>query len=142
LNSNASSNDAQPANWDVVAVGSVSILGTWGQFFGGVAAEAAIWDVELTAAEVATLYSGYSPLMVRPSKLQSYWPLHGRLGANANEEDWCGGRVLNNVAGSAVSGHPRIIYPGRGQRVFAPAAAAPSFRAAWVPRASQFIGGR
>jgi hypothetical protein len=106
-------------------------------------AEAAVWDAALSDEEIATLALGYSPLFVRPQSLKNYYPLFGRQGATEGEEDWSGNNALLDAGGAPLAAHPRIIYPGRGQRVFAyPAAVAASFRAAWVPRQAQFIGAR
>lgn len=89
-------------------------------FWDGGVAEAAIWDVELTTAEIVILANGFSPLFVRPSSLVSYWPLIGRY---SPEIDIVGG---NNLAVTeAVAGpHPRTIYPSRPHIVKPPAAAA------------------
>lgn len=90
-------------------------------------AEAAIWDVALTAAEVATLAKGYSPLFVRPSSLLAYWPL---IGNQSPEIDWVGGFDLTITGTVDKAAHPRIIYP-RTFKTGAPAAAA--FDAALFP---------
>jgi hypothetical protein len=52
--------------------------GMRGQFFDGLIAEAAYWNVGLTDAEVALLGQGYSPRVVRPGSLRAYWPLAGQ----------------------------------------------------------------
>jgi len=106
-------------------------------------AEVAVWNVALSDEEVAILALGYSPLFVQPLALKNYFPMFGRRGSAEGEEDWCGNNNLTDQLTPGLADHPRIIYPGRGQRVFAPIAVVPpSFRGAWVPRASQFIGGR
>lgn len=74
-------------------------------------AEAAIWNAALTDDEVAVLAAGICPLFVRPTKLVGYWPLFGRGGATANEEDWIGERLMVQTNSPAVADHPRIIYP-------------------------------
>lgn len=51
--------------------------------FDGDLAEVAMYDVKLTAEEVAAIASGMSPLSVRPEALLAYWPLHGRTGRKA-----------------------------------------------------------
>lgn len=45
-------------------------------------AEAAIWSIALSDAEVASLAKGYCPLLVRPESLVAYYPLGGMWGAN------------------------------------------------------------
>lgn len=42
---------------------------------GVIIAEVGVWDIALTDAEFAALYSGVSPLSVRPQSLRHYWPL-------------------------------------------------------------------
>lgn len=57
-------------------------IGVWERsspvnFFSGRIAEAGIWNVELTANELAALAAGVLPLNIRPSALVAYWPLWG-----------------------------------------------------------------
>lgn len=56
--------------------------------FDGRIAEVAVWTVALTAAEIAALAKGVSPLRVRPKNLAAYYPLWG-VGA-AGEPDLSG----------------------------------------------------
>jgi hypothetical protein len=42
----------------------------------GVMAEAAMWNTNLTAAEIIALAKGNSPKLVRPTSLKGYWPIH------------------------------------------------------------------
>jgi hypothetical protein len=81
---------------------------TAGFYLDGSIAEAAIWNVALTAAEVAVLGKGYSPLLIRPSALVFYAPLVREL------QDIRGGRVLTNNS-TTVSDHTRIIMPKKRQ---------------------------
>lgn len=78
------------------------------QYMNGSIAEAGVWNVALTAAEVAMLAKGYSPLFVRPASLVAYWPLVGRC---SPEIDFAGGfnLTLNNSPPQAA--HCRIILP-------------------------------
>lgn len=68
-------------------------------------AEFAVWDVILTAAEMAALGAGISPLLIRPASLVSYVPL---LGGQSPEPDWkiAGGAT---VIGTAAAAHPRVF---------------------------------
>ena len=59
-------------------------------------ADVAVWNVALTDAEVAALGRGMSPLFVRPSALQAYWPLETIANAGFN-------RVKNGVADRTLS---------------------------------------
>lgn len=45
--------------------------------YDGQIAEAGLWNVALTAAEIASLAAGFCPLLIRPASLVSYWPLIG-----------------------------------------------------------------
>lgn len=61
-----------------------------GGAFDGRIAEAGVWNVALTAAEIAALAKGVSPLLVHPGNLKGYWPIWGiaspeaDLSGNAN----------------------------------------------------------
>lgn len=71
--------------------------------------EVSIWNVALTAAEVAVLASGVSPLFVRPASLVYYGHLHGDY---SPEIDLIRGYNMTYV-NSPVRGsqHPRILNP-------------------------------
>jgi len=91
------------------------------QRWSGRIAEAAIWNVALSDAEVASLAKGYSPLFIQPTALVAYWPL---IGHATTEIDSVGGFGLT-VTGATKAAHPRIIYPSR-SRLILPQAAAPA----------------
>jgi hypothetical protein len=74
--------------------------------FTGDLAEAAIWNVVLTDAEVAILGAGYSPLFVRPQSLVAYWPL-----IRDPDIDIVGRNSLTPINTPGVSAHPRILHP-------------------------------
>lgn len=93
-----------------------------GTLLDGQVAEAAIWTVALTTAEIALLADGLSPLFVRPQSLAFYAPLFGRAGAGGEEEDWVGGAPLTATGSPTVAEHPRIIYPRRRSMIFVPGA--------------------
>lgn len=82
----------------------------------GQLAEVAIWNRILTAAEVALLGDGYSPLFI-PNGLVVYEPL---LRDNVNPK-----MSASTISGALVQPHPRIIYPGRSSFHSYTAAAAP-----------------
>lgn len=99
---------ATPSGLDATRIGRRA-NSTGGTFMGGRIAEAAIWNVALTAAEVAVLAGGVCPLLVRPENLVSYYPLIGNF---SPELDLCGGFNLTLVnAPTAVDHYPGIIYP-------------------------------
>ncbi len=72
----------------------------------GDVAEAAIWNVALTDAEVAILAKGYSPLFVRPESLIFYMPLVRDI------YDVIGAIGFTDFS-TTITDHPPIIYPGR-----------------------------
>lgn len=94
-----------PVNLDVVRVGARA-RSTITAFFTGQVAEAAIWSVTLTDAEVAALGRGVSPLRIRPQSLVFYAPL---LGVGSPEPDYTAGQRTLTITGGAPAGasHPR-----------------------------------
>ena len=87
-------------------------------YMSGSIAEAGIWNVALTTAELALLALGISPLLVRPDSLVSYWPL---IGYSSPELDFMGPAALT-LTGTVAGAHPRVIYPSH-SKLFLPAAA-------------------
>jgi hypothetical protein len=71
-------------------------------------AEAAIWNVALTADEVLQLAKGLSPLLVRPASLVSYWPIYGR---QSPEPDWAGNLPLTINGTMSQAAHTRMYMP-------------------------------
>ena len=90
--------------------------------FDGDIAEAAVWNVELTADEIASLSKGVSPLLIRPGALVAYWPMIGRY---SPEIDRKSGIALTIYNGASTSDHPPVIYPRRQVRSPASSALAP-----------------
>lgn len=76
--------------------------GSYGAFFNGQAAEAAIWNTNLTAAEVASLSKGFKPCRIRPQSLVFYAPLIRNL------QDIKGARAITNNNTATVANHPRV----------------------------------
>ena len=112
---------------------------TFGAFFSGRIAEAAIWDVELTAAEVAALARRYTPLQIRPQSLVAYWPLGGRYG-QFDLDRWKSSLNMTPTNSPTWADHDRIIYPQPvvwPQRVAAAGGATPWL---YARRRSQIIG--
>jgi len=73
-------------------------------------AEATIWNVALTAAEILQLAAGYSPLFVRPASLMAYYPLV-RGDASGDEPDVWRGLKMVEQGTVVVQSHPRVFYP-------------------------------
>lgn len=68
----------------------------------GKTAEVAVWNAQLTLAEIESLFKGFKPTRVRPQSLVFYAPLVRNL------HDVKGGLVLSNNNGAAVADHPRV----------------------------------
>src|SRR3990167_1220621 len=88
-------------------------------------AEAAIWNVALTAAEILHLSLGYSPLFVRPESLAVYYPLI-RGDASGDEPDYMCGLTMVEQGTVAVQTHTRVFYPSSPIKLGVPAAAPPA----------------
>lgn len=69
-------------------------------------AEVAIWDIDLSADDIAALAEGHSPLMVRRDRLVEYLPLV--------RGNWSKSGAFGVTGAPGVLDHPRIILP-RGQ---------------------------
>jgi hypothetical protein len=69
---------------------------------GGQIAEVGIWNVALTAAEIASLADGMTCDKVRPQSLVFYAPLVRDL------QDVRGGLTITNNNTATVANHPRI----------------------------------
>lgn len=121
-----------PTNIDVTAIGRRS-NGTPTNYFDGDIAEAAIWNVALSAADVAALAKGVSPFFVRPGNIIAYWPLIGRF---SPENDLTDGSAMT-VTGSVVADHPRIYYPAQPQIIHVAAAAATVTPMDWFTQSRQ-----
>lgn len=74
-------------------------------YFDGRMAEAAVWDVALSAEEAAALADRAAPILVRPANLAFYAPLVRAL------HDVMTGTV--GTSSAAVIEHPPMRYPGR-----------------------------
>ena len=97
-----------PAGPDSVALGASTYSGTSiAAPFDGDLAEWGIWNVALTANEMASLAKGISPLLIRPANLVFYAPL---MGTNSPEIDVVGLYNLT-LTGTSKSAHPRIFRP-------------------------------
>lgn len=74
-------------------------------------AEVAIWNIALSDADVASLATGVSPLLVHPEALVGYWPL---IGNNSPENNLLSNTSVMSITGSlSAAAHPRIILPAR-----------------------------
>ena len=64
-------------------------------------AEVAIWNVSLSASEVAAMARGVSPLLIRRQSLKGYWPLYG---TSSPERDYSGQGSSATINGTVNSG--------------------------------------
>jgi hypothetical protein len=134
-NSGSNATPTASSSWDTLLLGGRYVTSAIGFWFDGNIAEAAVWNVALTADEIAQLASGHCPLFVRPQALVHYVPGFGRAGASGGEEDWVGGLTLTQVNSPTVADHPRIIYPSC-RRILMPSAATTTYTltsATYVP---------
>jgi hypothetical protein len=92
-------------------IGALMTSGTRASFADGAAAEAAMWNVALSAADILTLSLGVSPLLVRPASLVAYWPL--RTGSSPEIELRARNELTLGAAGAAptITDHVRVLIP-------------------------------
>lgn len=74
----------------------------------GAIAHAAFWSASLSSAEIASLATGTSPLLIRPASLIEYWPLRG-LACDAPEPGVYSGRNLS-VVGTSWARDPSPVW--------------------------------
>ena len=82
----------------------------------GYVAEAAVWNIALSATDISDLAGGKSALLVQPDNLVRYWPLLGILN---DEPDYSGlekDMTLTGAFSVAEIASPTIEYPGSLQR--------------------------
>ena len=98
---NTVSNSTNNAN--AIYIGARNSNGV-GLYFSGDIAEVGVWNVALTAAEIASLAKGMTCDKIRPQSLVFYAPLVRDL------QDVKGGLTITNNNAATVAAHPRI-YP-------------------------------
>lgn len=85
-----------------MTIGSRFVNNANGLYFTGWIAEVGIWNVALTAAEIASLAAGFACSKVRPQSLVFYAPLVRDL------IDARGGLTITNNNTATVANHPRV----------------------------------
>ena len=105
------------------------------QYFDGDLADIAIWNVALTAAEVALYQAGLSPLLIRPNAIVNYWPL---VGVFSPEIELFSRQELTLGNAPIAAAHPPVILAAT--QVFRKSAHA-SFVAPTDPLVDVYIGG-
>lgn len=92
-----------------------AIFGGPQNFYNGDIAEVALWNVALTAADVAVLALGVSPLLVRPDALVSYSVLDGQ---SASFEIDRMNPARMGISGASSALHPRMFYASTQQPIW------------------------
>lgn len=96
-----------PTGLDRISVGARNFSGAPSTFFGGDAAEIAVWNVALSDADVALAAKPVTPFLVHPESLVFYLPIIGQF---SPEIDIVGGLNLALTSAPTASPHPRVFY--------------------------------
>jgi hypothetical protein len=104
---NTTSNNPSASTFDVTDIANNQAASARANYFNGLIAEAGIWSVALTLAEIQSLAKGVSPLMIRPASLIAYWPLIGQTSPEIDLR----GRYEMTVSGAVAGDHPRVYMP-------------------------------
>jgi hypothetical protein len=123
---NTTNIDSSDSTFDYISIGTRFASGVAGLPHSGWIAWPAVWNVALSADEIAALAAGYSPLLIRPQNLVFFAPLQNE--AAGDEFDIVGGRLLTET-GTVTYEHDefRSIYPRRRSAIVFPPGAAPSY---------------
>jgi hypothetical protein len=97
----ANTNNVTPTGIDRIGIGARVRSGI-DLYHDGLMAEVGIWDVALTAAEIASLAAGVTCDKVRPQSLRFYAPLIRDL------QDVRDGLTITNTNSATVADHPRV----------------------------------
>ena len=87
---------------NTVRIAAAQTATSIGNYSNGYIAEVGLWNVALTAEEIASLAKGMTPDKIRPQSLVFYAPLVRDL------IDAKGGRTITNNNGATVANHPRV----------------------------------
>jgi hypothetical protein len=100
-NSGTNTASVVPNAVDNILIG-VAWFGSYSTYADALIAEVGIWNVALTAAEIASLAGGMTCDKVRPQSLVFYAPLVRNL------QDVKGGLTITNNNTATVAAHPRV----------------------------------
>lgn len=101
-NSSSHAAGSAPLSFNVNVFGAADVNGVKDNYFTGRLAEAGLWNVALTANEIAALAAGVNPRRIRPGSLKSYWPLWG---LSSPEPDLSGGAYNLTLQGTSLANH-------------------------------------
>lgn len=119
----------------------LSSLNNTGSYFAGSLADAAIWNVVLTAGEVLALSLGARPGLIRPQNLLDWAPLDG---TQSTEPELSGNKNTTTLTGTAyAAGPPLMMFTPRWAQnsVTVPSTGGGSSFKPWVAINSNFING-
>jgi hypothetical protein len=117
-NEGINTTSVSPSGMDRTTMAGAYWGGTISSYMSGRIAEAAIWDVALTDAEVAVLATGVPPYFVQPDNLVAYWPLL------RTDQDLVGGYDMTAYNTPSWADHPqKVWYPTGPNGLYLPAAA-------------------
>jgi hypothetical protein len=97
-----STNITASTNYQTIGVGARHNGVSWGGFWSGKIAEIAMWEIDLTDDEIASLAKGFKPTRIRPQSLVFYAPLVRDL------QDLKGALTITNNNSATVAVHPRV----------------------------------
>jgi len=106
-------------------------------FFKGSIAEVGFYSGTLASGDVSALANRYSPLLVRPDILGSYYPLCSDDG----DSDQVGRNNLTATNSPTYSNHIPVIYPHRSNIQLGVVASFFRFQPAWSHNGNRVIGG-
>jgi hypothetical protein len=93
---NTNTTSRTPSGIDSLSIGFLFTNGDSDPFFGD-AAHMALWDTDLNDDEISALASGFSPMLIRPANLVSYWPLWGNDGPEPEVIEGRNGVIIGTV---------------------------------------------
>lgn len=106
-NSGVNAVSRTPNNIDSIAIGMERDSSADDPWDGDIA-EVALWNTDLSDAEIAILAAGYSPLFVHPQNLVAYWSL-----IRDEDQDRVGGYDMTAFNTPTIATHAPVIYPSK-----------------------------
>lgn len=110
----ADTTSVNPTTLDRTTIGALVQTGSRISPFSGAVAHCAIWNIALSAAEIAALAAGRNPLTIAKANLVGYWPV---FGDSSPEPDFSGVAFPLPIGGTPTKGSddpPVDAPPGAG----------------------------